>query len=474
MQHGLGRFNKSALGRLKPILLLLGILCLCQASQANLLSETPSGHPEAGIPIECVTIERGEIQCNGTIYTNAAEETDEVGSPSFFFHLFGVIFFVLFAGLMSGLTLGLLSLDVLTLEILIKSGTPTQRKHAIRIMPLVKRHHLLLVTLLLCNAASMECLPLFLEKLVDPVLAIIISVTAVLFFGEVFPQAICSRYGLAIGSYLSYMVWFLIGLCFIVSYPVGKLLDWMLGVSHGTFFRRAELKELISFHERGKSKQTEEPLDADEVKIITGALELKNKTARHAMIPLDQVFMLSIEDRLDQKSFEAILSKGRSRVPLYKDGDRKMIVGYILVKNLVNMDPTLETPIRNLNIRRLPNVAAETNLFRMLKHFKKGQSHMAIVVDDKDLTPVGILTLEDVMEELLQEEIIDETDLLVSSSSNIPKPSPLNTNITLPMPGSSNNTSLNNSLSGSGSDIIVEIDSKGKHIEKRSLLNNMK
>jgi hypothetical protein len=99
MQHGLGRFNKSALGRLKPILLLLGILCLCQASQANLLSEeTPSGHPEAGIPIECVTIERGEIECNGTIYTNAAEETDEVGSPSFFFHLFGVIFFVLFAG----------------------------------------------------------------------------------------------------------------------------------------------------------------------------------------------------------------------------------------------------------------------------------------------------------------------------------------------------------------------------------------
>lgn len=80
-----------------------------------------------------------------------------------------------------------------------------------------------------------------------------------------------------------------------------------------------------------------------------------------------------VSDKFAHNSLQ-ILSKGRSRVPLYKDGDRKMIVGYILVKNLVNMDPTLETPIRQLNIRRLPNVSAETNLFRMLKHFKKGQS----------------------------------------------------------------------------------------------------
>jgi hypothetical protein len=49
------------------------------------------------------------------------------------------------------------------------------------------------VTLLLCNACAMEALPLFLDTLTDPVTAITVSVTAVLVFGEVLPQAVCSR-----------------------------------------------------------------------------------------------------------------------------------------------------------------------------------------------------------------------------------------------------------------------------------------
>jgi metal transporter CNNM len=51
-------------------------------------------------------------------------------------------------------------------------------------MPLVKRHHLLLVTLLVGNAAAMEALPIFLDRVLGPIFAILISVTAVLMFGE--------------------------------------------------------------------------------------------------------------------------------------------------------------------------------------------------------------------------------------------------------------------------------------------------
>ena len=92
---------------------------------------------------------------------------------------------------MSGLTVGLLSIDQVSLEISKLEGNEEDRERAERIMSTLSNHHWLLVTLLLCNAAALETLPIFLGKMVPEHIAIIISVTAVLFFGEIIPQAIC-------------------------------------------------------------------------------------------------------------------------------------------------------------------------------------------------------------------------------------------------------------------------------------------
>lgn len=56
-----------------------------------------------------------------------------------------------------------------------------------RIFPVIDRHHWMLVTLLLCNAGAMETLPIFLDKMLTPVEAVIISVSLVLIFGEIIP-----------------------------------------------------------------------------------------------------------------------------------------------------------------------------------------------------------------------------------------------------------------------------------------------
>ena len=98
-----------------------------------------------------------------------------------------------------------MSLDLDELRMIVKAPVnqhhPHNHEYAAEIIPLVEDQHLLLVTLLLSNAAAMEALPIFLDKVCpSPLITILMSVTLVLFFGEVIPQALCTAYGLAIGA----------------------------------------------------------------------------------------------------------------------------------------------------------------------------------------------------------------------------------------------------------------------------------
>ncbi|CDP16482.1 unnamed protein product [Coffea canephora] len=356
---------------------------------------------------------------------------------------------VAFAGLMSGLTLGLMSLSLVELEVLVKAGQPEDRKNAAKILPIVKNQHLLLCTLLICNSLAMEALPIFLDALLPAWGAILISVTLILAFGEIIPQAVCSRYGLSIGAKLSIVVRLLVIVVFPISYPISKLLDLLLGKGHSALLRRAELKTLIDFHGNEAGKGGE--LTHDETTIISGALDLTQKTAKDAMTPMSKIFSLDLNSKLNDDLMILILNKGHSRVPVYS-GSPTNIVGLILVKNLLKCRPEDETPIRNLTIRKIPRVYDSIPLYDILNQFQKGNSHMAVVVKSRernndatevaiskremlkreidscsykgqaaqnDEEVIGIITMEDVLEELLQEPIYDETDEYIDVHNKI-------------------------------------------------------
>lgn len=135
----------------------------------------------------------------GMIQQNCCKDT-------FWMYIGAIVGLLAFSGLMSGLTLGLMSLGLVDLEVLRRSGKPDDRRHAAKILPVVRNQHLLLVTLLVGNAMAMEALPLFLDSVVDTYVAIILSVTLLLMFGEILPQAVCSRYGLAVGAAVAPLV----------------------------------------------------------------------------------------------------------------------------------------------------------------------------------------------------------------------------------------------------------------------------
>ncbi|KAI8028831.1 DUF21 domain-containing protein [Camellia lanceoleosa] len=239
---------------------------------------------------------------------------------------------VAFAGLMSGLTLGLMSLSLVDLEVLTKAGQPPDRKNAEKILPIVKNQHFLLCTLLICNAMAMEALPIFLDALLPAWGAILISVSLILAFGEIIPQAVCSRYGLRVGAKLSVVVRLLVKVVIPIAYPVSKL-DWLLGKGHSALLSQAELKTLVGMHG-------------------------------------------------NEDTMSLIMSKGNSRVPVYS-GSPSNIIGLILVKSLIRCCAEEKTPIRILSIRRIPRVEDSLPLYDILNQFQKGHSHMAAVVKSK-------------------------------------------------------------------------------------------
>ncbi|GMP24594.1 hypothetical protein CsSME_00001804 [Camellia sinensis var. sinensis] len=216
----------------------------------------------------------------------------------FWVYLLISVALVAFASLMSGLTLGLMSLSLVNLEVLTKAGQPQDRKNVEKILPIVNNQHLLLCTLLICNAMAMEALPIFLDALLPVWGAMLISVSLILAFGEIIPQAVCSRYGLHVGAKLLVVVRLLVIVVFPIAYPVSKLLDWLLVKGHSALLRRAELKTLVGMHANKAGKGGE--LTHDETTIISGALDLTQKTAKDSMTPLSETFSLDLNSELDK------------------------------------------------------------------------------------------------------------------------------------------------------------------------------
>ena len=178
-------------------------------------------------------------------------------------------------------------------------------------------------------------------------------------------------------------------------------------------------------------------LNADEISVIKGALELKEKSVERITTPLSKVFMLPLSGQMDERTMDEIVQNGHSRVPVYRN-NRQDIVGLLLIKNLIKLDPGNPTPIADLQLRELPAVSNDTQLWDLLNMFQIGKSHMALVkrklsreeqdqnnisspsqqISNDDLV-LGVVTLEDIFEELIQEEIVDETDVFVDMQQQI-------------------------------------------------------
>ena len=353
---------------------------------------------------------------------------------------------VLFSGLFSGLTLGLLSLDATNLEVLKDSGDESDRKYARKIVPLRKNGNLLLCTLLLGNTLVNSFLSILMADMFNSFAGFFTSSALILIFGEIVPQAFCSRYSLAVGANTAFITTFFIYVLMPITYPISYVLDSLLGTEIGLLYSKSELKRLIEIHVakhayessndvNGKVNQSA-LLDAEDQDMITGVLDYKQKTVGDVMTHLDKVFMVEHSTRL---SFEAILDiykSGYTRIPVYEK-TRDNVVGILYAKDLILVDPNDEVEVKTIlafHEKKVIKVLDNTNLNIVFRMFKTSFCHLLVAVhldenadswmqhvDKMNHTlqcpqrVVGIITLEDVLEELIKTEIVDESDKYIDN-----------------------------------------------------------
>jgi len=164
---------------------------------------------------------------------------------------------------------------------------------------------------------------------------------------------------------------------------------------------REELKQLINEScEKGI-------LDTEVVTMIEGALAVSEMQVRDAMVPRSHMVVIPLDSPLDE-FLPLILESGHSRFPVIGE-DRDEVEGILLAKDLLRHYAENNGPLNIRELLRSAVVIPESKRLNMLlKDFRASRNHMAIVVDEYGGVS-GLITIEDVLEEIVG-EIDDEHD----------------------------------------------------------------
>ncbi len=225
-------------------------------------------------------------------------------------------------------------------------------------------------------------------------------------FGELAPKSIAIQRSEQTTLFIAYplqfffilfrpFIWLLNGIANLILKTIG------ITAVHGADVHSSEeLKYLV---QQGRQSGR---IDASEYKIIRNAFDFSEQTARQVMVPRVKVFAIDLNEFNDEM-IDRIIEENFSRVPCY-DGNLDKIVGVVYLKDILLALRRGEKPeIRNI-MRPMHVVPYSKSIGQILNEFQVRHQQMALVVNEYGGTE-GIITMEDILEELVG-EIQDEYD----------------------------------------------------------------
>lgn len=311
-----------------------------------------------------------------------------------------VLIFIGISGICSGLNLSLMSLDISDLERRSRNGNKQARK----VLPLRRNSHLSLASILLTNVAVVSATSLTLEHRYNGLIAGLASTLLIVVFGEILPQAFFMKKALKITAKLAPVLRWMIIITYPIAKPLQLLLDRLFGPEYLKLHSRRELGMIIADH-LGSSKSE---LDEDEAEIMRGALSLSAKRVRDITTDIKDAYWMTPDTIVDAAKIDEIKDENWSRIPIFNK-ELTVAHGILLMKDLVDIDfDERSYRIDELPLKSTEVVGSMTALDTMFRKFIGARTHL-MPVERNDVI-IGIVTIEDLIEEIIGHEIEDESD----------------------------------------------------------------
>jgi len=224
--------------------------------------------------------------------------------------------------------------------------------------------------------------------------------------GELVPKALALRFtdtvALAVAGPIRLMAR--------VSHPFVVFLKFCTGAvlklmrikdeGHRTFVSEEEIKHLV------KEGREQGVLDQTEVELIHSVFEFSETPVKKVMVPRPKIFALDVNTPPEDVA-HAIIESGFSRVPVY-DGTPDNMVGVVYVKDVLRLLEKKQPVVLRKILHPVHFVPETKKVGELLKELQKRRTHLALVIDEHG-SLVGLVTLEDLLEEIVG-EIQDEYD----------------------------------------------------------------
>lgn len=187
--------------------------------------------------------------------------------------------------------------------------------------------------------------------------------------------------------------------------PARNLLDRLSHALLGEPETRQDLMEML------REAQRHELLDSDSLDMIEGVFQVSEMQVRDIMVPRAQMDVVH-KNESPETYLPRVIESGHSRFPMI-DGDKDKVIGVLLAKDLLRYFNLDRKKRKGLNIHDMLRPAVfvpeSKRLNVLLREFRAGRNHMAIVVDEYGGV-AGLVTIEDVLEQIVG-EIADEFDI---------------------------------------------------------------